>query len=113
MTTNSLRFLDRLRTLGFAIPDGARVERLHPTRREYMEGAWLWRVPLATAPDASPLWLGSPYPLTELSRERLAVSGHNPGRWLALTALPRETSHGPNFIVEGRRTSTRDERITA
>ncbi|WP_405061944.1 hypothetical protein OG474_09885 [Kribbella sp. NBC_01505] len=103
MTTNSLRFLDRLRSLGFAIPDGARVERLYPTRREYMEGGKLWRVPLATAPDAAPLWLTSSYPLTELTSKRLAISGHTSDAWVVYTALPRETSQGPGFVVEGRR----------
>lgn len=102
--TKSDRFLDRLRSLGFAIAADARIERTYPTSREQREGAWLWRVPLTTGPDSPSLFLGSIYPVAELAGRRLAASGHHNASWAVLTHVPGDYPT-PSFLVEPRVTT--------
>lgn len=43
-TSISAQLLDRLRELGVALPDGARLESTRASRSARNDGAWSWRV---------------------------------------------------------------------
>ena len=71
--TPSEKIIDRLRVLGFAVPEGTEVRRTYAGLHQRRDGAWSW---FLEYPEPVPGLrdIGSVWPLRDLLRWRLMVT---------------------------------------